>query len=184
MERTSKIRGLDLATTITLHDGILTETARFHVTDPLDLQTAYPFMYAWNAQSTHYVFGDAKQIHQRGIFTNQTKYRSEVIKNATWMAIFNATTGQGNVCCFTQHPTNTEAWFLLIDAPASYRKIAAYTLVDRIVPKGFEGTYQSAIGFFTATESTWEATAQQRAEEVLSQSNQHQIEPPSKQPGK
>ena len=166
IERRSKIRTLDLESTISIRDGVLTETAHFRVTGPIDLQNAYPWMYAWTAQATDYVFGDNEAIQKRGIFLKEGKAQTEVVKNAKWMAVFNRTTGKGSVCCFLMHPPNSEGSFLLIDAPGSYRKVAAYTLVDKILPDGFGGTYQSAVGFFTANSSDWEEQAQVRAAAV------------------
>ena len=166
MERRSKIRALELDSTISIRNGVLTETARFRVTGPIDLQNAYPWMYAWTPQATDYVFGDDKGIQNRGAFLKEGKTESQVVKNVTWMAVFNSASRKGSVCCFLKHPPDSESWFLLIDAPGVYRKVAAYTLVDRIVTKGFEGTYQSAVGFFKATESDWEEQAQRRAAEL------------------
>jgi hypothetical protein len=40
------------------------------------------------------------------------------------------------------------------------------TFVEKVVPEGFTGTYQSAVGFFTATEADWKEQASKRAAEV------------------
>jgi hypothetical protein len=168
MERRSRIRTLVLESTISIRDGVLTETAHFRATGPIDLQNAYPWMYAWTPQTTNYVFGDGKVIQKRGAFLKEGPTATEVIKNATWMAVFNPANGKGSVCCFLKHPPKADGWFLLIDAPGVYRKVAAYTLVDRIVSDEFDGTYQSATGFFTATEADWEERAQRRAAELRS----------------
>ncbi len=168
LERRSKIRALDLDSTISIRDGVLTETAHFRVTGPINLQNAYPWMYAWTPQATDYVFGDDKEIQKRGAFLKEGPTVSQVVKQATWMAVFNSASGKGSVCCFLKHPPDTEGSFLLIDAPGVYRKVAAYTLVDKIVSAGFEGTYQSAVGFFTATESNWVERAERRATELRS----------------
>ncbi len=168
LERRSKIRALDLDSTVSIRDGVLIETARFRVTGPIDLQNAYPWMYAWTPLATDYVFGDDKEIQKRGAFLKEGPTVSQVVKQATWMATFNSGSRKGSVCCFLKHPPDTEGSFLLIDAPGVYRKVAAYTLVDKIVAPGFAGTYQSAVGFFTATESNWEEQAQRRATELRS----------------
>ena len=166
MERRSKIRSLDLDTTISIRDGVLIETAHFRVTGPIDLQNAYPWMYAWTPRATDYVFGDDKGIQKRGAFLKEGPTVSQVVKCSTWMSVFDSASRRGSVCCFLKHPPDTEASFLLIDGPGSYRKVAAYTLVDKIVSQGFEGTYQSGVGFFTATESNWEEQAERRAKEL------------------
>ena len=168
MERRSKIRSLDLDTTISIRDGVLIETAHFRVTGPIDLQNAYPWMYAWTPRATDYVFGDDKGIQKRGTFLKEGQTVSQVVKNSTWMSVFDSASRKGSVCCFLKHPPNTEGSFLLIDAPGVYRKVAAYTLVDKIVSQGFDGTYQSAVGFFAATESSWEEQAERRAKELRS----------------
>ncbi len=168
MERKSKIRALDLDSTVSLRDGVLIETARFRVTGPIDLQNAYPWMYAWTPLATDYVFGDEQGIQKRGVFLKEGPTAAQVVKRATWMAVFNSASGKGSVCCFLKHPPTTEGSFLLVDGPGSYRKVAAYTLVDTIVTTGFEGTYQSAVGFFTATEPNWHERAERRATELRS----------------
>ena len=166
MERKSKIRALDLETSISVHDGVLIETARFHATGPIDLRSAYPWMYALTPEATAYVFADKNGIRQRGKFLSEGKTVSQVVKNANWMAVFNPSSGKGSVCCFLKHPPTAEGSFLLIDAPGIYRKVAAYSLIDTIVPEGFDGTYQSAVGFFNATARDWEEHALLRAMEI------------------
>lgn len=166
MERRSKIRAMDLESTAQIRDGVLTESVRFHANAAIDLQVSYPFMYAWKHQTTHYVFGNEEGIHQRGVFRKEGKTEWHVIKDATWMAEFDAATGKGCVCRYLQHPSSEKAWFLLVDAPGIYHKVTAYTLVDRVVPKNFEATYQSAVGFFTATEKDWEDVATRKAAEL------------------
>lgn len=167
LERKSKIRALDLQTTISIRDGVLIETARFQTTGPLDLRIAYPWMYAWTPQATAYVFGNEQGIQQRGQFLKEGKPTSMVVKDATWMAVFNPATGKGGVCCYLQHPAE-DGRFLLVDAPSAYRKIYPYTLEDKVLPTNFQGTYQAALGFFTATAADWEARAKQRSAEVRS----------------
>lgn len=166
MERRSKIRALELETSIFLRDGVLIETAHFHANGPIDLRNAYPWMYAWTKDATAFVFGDNKGIQKRGVFRKEGPTASEVIKTSTWMAVYNPASGQGSVCCFLKHPPTADGWFLLIDAPGVYRKVAAYTLEDKVVEAGFKGTYQSAVGFFTATENDWEQHALRRATEL------------------
>ena len=166
MERRSKIRAMNLETSISLRDGVLIETVNFLATGPIDLRVAYPWMYAWTKDATAYVFGDDKGIQKRGLFRKEGPTASEVIKNSSWMAVFNSSSGQGSVCCFLKHPPMDDGRFLLIDAPGVYRQIAAYTLEDKVVEAGFNGTYQSAVGFFTATANDWEQHALRRAAEL------------------
>lgn len=157
---------MDLETSISLRDGVLIETVNFLATGPIDLRVASPWMYAWTKDATAFVFGDDKGIQKRGLFRKEGLTVSEVIKNSTWMAVFNPVSGQGAICCFLKQPPTADGWFLLIDAPGVYRKVAAYTLEDKVVEAGFKGTYQSAVGFFTATENDWEQHALRRATEL------------------
>jgi hypothetical protein len=145
---------------------MLIETVSFHATAPIDLRVAYPWMYALTPEATVSVFGNNDEIRQRGTFLSEGKGVSQVVQNANWMAVFNPSCGKGSVCCFLKHPPTDEASLLLIDAPGIYRKVSAYSLVDKIVPEGFDGTYQSAVGFFNATERDWEEHARRRAAEI------------------
>jgi hypothetical protein len=151
---------------------MLVETVRLRATKPMDLQVAYPWMYAFTSQATVYLFGDDHGIQKRGVFLQEGKTASQVVKNATWAAVFDPVSGKGAVCCFLQHPPEEARWFLLVDAPGVYRKVAAYSLVDKVVPTGFDGVYQSAVGFFTATENDWEEQARKRAAELRTYSAQ------------
>ena len=166
MERKSTIRTMHLESSVVLQDEILTETVHFHATAPLDLQNTYPWMYAFTHKATAYLFTDKTGVQQRGTFRAEGKPGSRVFQNADWMAVFDPSSGKGAVCCLLKHPPMAEGSLLLVDAPGSYRKVAAYSLVDKIVPKGFEGTYKSAVGFFKATEGDWEQHAIRRADEI------------------
>lgn len=167
MERTSSIRGLNLMSSVSIRDGVLIETAHFSVAEPIDLVKAHPMMYAWTPEATHYAFGDEKGVQDRGEFTKEGR-REKVIKSSRWMAVFNPTSGKGSVWYLLKRPAAAEGWILLIDVAGVYRKGAVYTLVDQVLPVGFEGTFQSAVGFFSATESNWEAEAVKRAAELSS----------------
>ena len=168
MVRKSKIRTIDLETSITIRDGVLIETASFEATGPIDLKVSYPWMYAFTAKATVYVFGDDDGIRKRGTFQSDGKVVSQVVQNMNWVAVFDPTSGKGSVCCFLRYPPAAEASFLLIDAPGVYRKVAAYSLVDKVVLEGFTGTYQSAVGFFNAEPQDWEEHALKRAQEIRS----------------
>jgi hypothetical protein len=166
MERTSKIRAIDLKSSVSIRDGVLIETAHLHTTAPIDLQVAHPLMYAWTPEATVYAFGNDNGIQKRGVFLKEGKTATEIVKDSRWMAVFDPISGKGSVCYLLKYPPTTEGWFLVVDAPGIYRKVALYTLVDKIVPTGFDGTYQCATGFFSATEKDWEQQAIQRAAQL------------------
>lgn len=166
MERRSKLRTVDLESTVRLRDGVLSETAKLRANGPMDLKVAYPFMYALAHRTTHYVFGDESGVKRRGVFRKEGKTEWTVIQDATWVAEFDAASGKGAVVRYLRHPPKEDAWFLLVDAPGIYHKVAAYTMVDKVVAAGFEATYQSAVGFFTATEKDWVDIAMRKAREL------------------
>jgi len=166
LQRESSIRSVRLSTTITLEQDLLTETVHYKASDSLDLQCVYPWMYAWHKDCTSYVFGDNRSIIKRGIFRKSGEVKTEMVKDAIWMAVYNANSKLGSVCCSLQHPTNTELWFLLIDAPESYRKIIGYSLEDRIIDSTFSGIYQVSFGFFSAETNDWESVALERADQI------------------
>ena len=159
MERASNIRDLDLKSSVDIRDGVLIETAHLHANKAIDFQRIHPLMYAWSPGTTVYVYGDDNGIQKRGAFVKEGATAVDTIKGSRWAAVFNPAIGKGSVCYVTKHPPSPEEWFLMIDAPGIYHKIALYTLVDKIAPEGFDGTYQTAIGFFSATEKDWEQQA-------------------------
>ena len=88
------------------------------------------------------------------------------LDGAPRLPVFDPASGKGSVCYIVTQPPDAPAAFLLIDAPGVYRKVALMSFVDQIMPEGFDGTYQTAVGFFSATEADWEQKAVARAREV------------------
>ena len=170
MERKSSIRSLELESTISIRDGVLIETSRWHATEPIDLQKGHPLMYAFTPKTTVYAFGDDAGIQKRGVFQTEGKAHVTTEKGFRWMALFDPASGKGSVCYLVEHPAaeGAGAWFLLIDVPGIYHKLALYNFVDRIMPKGFTGTYRTAVGFFSATDADWEQQALKRVGELKS----------------
>jgi hypothetical protein len=166
MERTSKIRDVDLQSSVSIRDGVLIETARLQAAAQMDLQTAFPLMYAWTPEATDYLFGDENGILKRGSFLKEGKAASELVRKSRWVAVFNSASGKGSVAYMLKVPPDAESAFFLVDAPGSYRKTALHSFGETIMPKDFDGTYQMAIGFFPASEKDWERQALKRLEEL------------------
>lgn len=166
MERTSKIRDVDLQSSVSIRDGTLVETARLQATAQMDLQTAFPLMYAWTPEATDYLFGDENGVLKRGSFLKEGKAASELVRKSRWVAVFNSASGKGSVAYMLKVPPDAESAFFLVDAPGSYRKTALHSFGETIMPKDFDGTYQMAIGFFPASEKDWERQALKRLEEL------------------
>ena len=64
LERTSRIREMELETTISIQGGVLSETTLFRATGPIDLRVAYPWMYAL-APATRMASGNAARFWRR-----------------------------------------------------------------------------------------------------------------------
>ena len=65
-----------------------------------------------------------------------------------------------------KQPPGAGTWLQFTDAPKVYRKMRLLFFPEQIMPAGFDGTFQTATGFFSAAESEWEAKAQQLATEL------------------
>jgi len=165
MERTSKIRGIAVKSFVAINDNTIVETAHLHADESIDLVKAHPLMYAWTPCGTVGLFGDDSGILKRAVFVKDGR-GEEVVPKAGWLAVFDPVSGTGSVCCFVRYPDGDEMALLLVDEPGVYRKVALYSLVDEVVPVGWEGTFQSVIGFFAASESDWEQKALQRVAEL------------------
>jgi hypothetical protein len=170
MERSSSIRALDLECSVDIRDGVLVETSHWRATQDIDLQMTYPLMYAWTPKNTLYLFGDDNGIQKRGVFFENAEQKTDagLEKNSRWMAVFNPASGKGSVCYLVKHPKDAEGWLQWTDGPGVYRKLRIMSFVEKIVPKGFDGTYQSAVGFFSANETDWEKQALKRVGELKS----------------
>lgn len=166
MERTSKIRGFDLNSSVDLRDDILIESVQMRVTEPVDLVKAHLTMYAWTPEATVYLLGNDAGIQKRGTFLQDGNTVAEVVKEVNWSAVFDPSTGKGAVYVVVERPPDDPSQLIVVDSPGLYRKIAGYDLVDKVVPVGWEGTYVSVVGFFSATADDWEAKAEQRVADL------------------
>jgi len=166
MERTSDIRGEKLESSVSLRDDVLIETVSIQATQPMDLQKAHALMYAWTPAATVGIFGNADGIQRRTTFLKEGTTVAEAIKDVDWAAVFDPVAGKGSVFVVLKKPATDDVQFLLVDSPGIYRKIALYSLIDQVIPVGWQGTYQSAVGFFSATEGDWEQKALQRLAEL------------------
>ncbi len=166
MERTSKIRDLILESSVSIRDGVLIETAHMQAAKAIDLQITYPLMYAWTREATLYAFGDDNGIQKRGVFRKEGQSDEPPEKSSRWMAVFNPATGKGSVAYLLAHPADADGWLQWTDAPVAYRKLRIMSFVEKVMPEGFDGTYQAAVGFFSATEQDWEKAALAKVDEL------------------
>jgi hypothetical protein len=166
MERTSDMRGMQLESSVSLRDDVLIETVHIQATEPMDLQKAHALMYAWTPEAPVGIFGAGAEIKRRTTFLKEGATVAEAVKDMDWAAVFDPEAGKGSVFVVLQKPSNDDVQFLLVDSPGLYRKIALYSLIDQVVPVGWQGTYQSAVGFFSATQADWEQKALQRLAEL------------------
>lgn len=169
MERRSQIRSIDVESTVSLRHGVLIESSRVRTDAAVNLRIAAAMMYAWTPTATVYLFGGDKGIRNRGTFLPDTEKAAEGgDKAARWMAVYDAPSGKGAVSYVVTQPPGADTWLQFTDAPKVYRKMRLLFFPEQIMPAGFDGTFQTATGFFSATESEWETKAQQLATELTS----------------
>ncbi len=169
MNRESKIRAVQLNSSVTLRDGVLIETVRIRTAEAVDLRVSYPLMYAWSPAMSAYLFGDDKGIQKRGDFlTEPAKPTEGLEKSSRWMAVYDAKAKKGAVLSVTQRPATEETWLQFTDAPGIYRKLRLMIFSEKTMPAGFDGTFQVAVGFFTATDNDWETPARERMQQLQS----------------
>ncbi len=167
MQRESKIRAVDLVSSVTLRDGVLTETVRMRTKEAVDLRLCGAMMYAWSPAMSKYLYGDDKGIQKRGAFLGDSEKPGEGNeKTSQWVAVYSPREQKGAVLYVTQSPMNAGACLQSTDAPGVYRKVRLLSFLEQTMPAGFDGTFQTAIGFFTAADDNWETVAQQRVEQL------------------
>ncbi len=167
LKRTSVIRTVRLESDVSVENNVLVETVRMQASEDTQLKLSYPLMYAWSPKMTDYLFGDDTGVTTRGSFlTSGAKPGEGLERTARWMAVYDSVNGCGAVCLLLQHPSSEDVWFQYTDAPGVYRKLRLMSFSEKTMPAGFDGTYQSAIGFFNAEPATWEETAFVRLGEI------------------
>lgn len=169
MNRESKIRTVHLNSSVILRDGVLIETVRLRTAEAVDLRVSYPLMYAWSPLMSEYLFGNDGGIQRRGVFLSETAKPTEGLeKSSRWMAVYNAKDKKGAILYVMQQPSKADTWLQFTDAPGVYRKLRLMIFSERTMPAGFDGTFQVAVGFFTATDNDWETPALRRMQQLQS----------------
>jgi hypothetical protein len=164
MERRSRIRDAEIESRLMLNDGVLAESARVRTKVAIDLRIGGAVMYAWTPAATDYLFGDDEGVRSRGKFLPEGAKPTEGgDKSARWMAVYDAVGGQGAVCLVTKQPPGAGTWLQFTDAPGVYRKTRLLFFPEQIMPAGFDGTFETATGFFVATAANWEGEARRIA---------------------
>ena len=167
MERRSRIRMIDVDCSLQLRDGLLIELARVRTAEAVDLRLGAAMMYAWSPTMTDYLFGDDEGVLNRGKFIPDAAKATEGgDKTARWVAVYDEKCGKGAISYIVQQPPEAGTWWQFTDAPKVYRKMRLLFYTEQIMPAGFDGTFQTATCFFSATENKWEAKAQQLATEL------------------
>ncbi len=167
MARESKIRGVQLNSSVTLRDGVLIETVRLRSAEAVDLKVSYPLMYAWSPVMSQYLFGEDQGVQRRGNFLSEPAKPAEGLeKTSRWMAVYNPRDQKGAVVSVTKRPKTADAWLQFTDAPGIYRKLRLMSFSEKTMPAGFDGTFQMTVGFFTATDNDWESQAQKRMQQL------------------
>jgi hypothetical protein len=169
MERRSRIRAIDVESSMSLREGVLIESVRVRTDTAVDLRIAAAMMHGWTPTMTDYLFGDDRGILNRGKFLPETSKPTEGgDKQARWMAVYDAPGGRGAVSYVVKQPSGADTWLQFTDAPKVYRKTRLLFFPEQVMPAGFDGSFQTATSFFSATEGEWEARAWQLATELKS----------------
>ena len=147
MERRSKIRAIDVESSLSLRDGVLIESARVRTEAAVDLRIAAAMMYAWSPTVTAYLFGDDQGLRNRGTFLPETAKPTEGgDKAARWMAVYDAPSGKGAVSYVMKQPPGAGTWLQFTDAPKVYRKMRLlfFGSSDSSVRGAFHGGFWEA----------------------------------------
>ena len=167
MKRTSLIRAVRLESEVSVRNNILIETVRMQTQAEVPLKLSYPLMYAWSPKMTDYLFGDDSEVLKRGTFQATGEKTVEGLeRTARWMAVYDSANACGAICLLSQQPPAEDVWFQYTDAPGVYRKLRLMSFSEKVMPAGFDGTYQAAIAFFTADKTSWEDTALRHVQEL------------------
>jgi hypothetical protein len=165
--RASTIRSVRIESEVSVENDVLIETVHLQNQQDVRLKLSYPLMYAWSPNMTDHLFGDDTGVIKRGSFRANGSTTGEGLeRTARWMAVYDSGNCCGAVCLLLQRPESEEVWFQYTDAPGVYRKLRLMSFSEKTLPAGFDGTYQSAVGFFTAEPFAWEAAAISRLLEL------------------
>lgn len=170
-ERRSRIRDLELHSTVEIIDGQFRETARVRAHRDVRLAKVYHFMHAWISQATHYAYGRGDEIVAAGEFSNAVEddRRFYAQQNVDWVAVYDAQSQKGAVSYLHERPEAGGSLMQLWNCIGVYRKFYLATHVDQTMPAGFDGTYRMTTAFFDTSADKFEKNAKRVAGDLSRQ---------------
>lgn len=161
IERQSKIRDLDVDSTVEWRDNKAIEFVHIHANKDVELNQIYTLSFPWSPNMKEFMFGLADGTKKTGTFLPDDKKAGEGLeKTANWFATYDPETRKGGVAFLAQRPTDVETWFQYTDAPKIYRKLRMMCFVNQTMPKDFDGKWALLVGFFESDSADWKAAAE------------------------
>ena len=168
LQKTSRILDVTIKNTTQIHDNRIYESATVQTTRDVTLEVAYHFMHAWTPTVKAFLACSSDGPENQVEFEQAEggKPQQHIVKNADWIAFYDAPSGKGVVSKLLQAPDVGGADALIVDAPNVYRKCYLMCFNNKTIPAGFNGTYRMMTGFFEAAPTNWLSAAQTLASEL------------------
>jgi hypothetical protein len=169
-ERTSRIRGLDLACVTEIKDGQLHETTTFHAREAVPLKLVYHFMHAWAPTVSAFLAGSDATPNKTFSGTlrddDATARKFFINERVDWMAIYEPKSSQFAVSRLLSAPQQGGHVTMIWNVPGSYRKFYLKCFENATVPLGFKGTWRMVTAFGNSDAEGWESAARKLANEL------------------
>ncbi|MBV6498501.1 MAG: hypothetical protein CJBNEKGG_00723 [Prosthecobacter sp.] len=169
-ERTSRIRGINLACITELKGGRLHETTTVHALKEAPLKLVYHFMHAWRPTVSAYCAGHdaAPERLISGALDDgaETARRFVINQKVDWMAVYEPESRQFAVSRLLEAPGQGGHISMIWNVPGSYRKYYLKCFEKASVPAGFQGTWRMVTGFGGSEPENWRQAARTLANQL------------------
>ncbi|NLF18167.1 MAG: hypothetical protein GX595_13095 [Lentisphaerae bacterium] len=157
----SRIRDLDLNTTITVRDSRIWEEVVMVAEKPLDLNLLYHFMHPWVTDMSHYLAEKTDGSIVEGPFVDDKGMK--VSAPVAWSAVFSETLGKGAVTVVLETPEGLPWDVRYWDVPGAYRKHYLTVFTKATVEPGRNLRYRIVTVPFAAPTADWKQVARDLA---------------------
>jgi len=157
LHKQSRIRDLDLDTTVTVKDNRILEEVVMSAEKPLALNLLYHFMHPWVPAMSHFLAEKTDGTVVEGRFVDDKGMK--VSAPVRWSAVFSESLGKGAVTRVLEVPEDLPWDVRYWDQPERYRKHYMTVFTNSTVEPGRTFRYRVLTTPFAADAATWPQVA-------------------------
>lgn len=160
LSKKSRLRSLEVTTTVTVKDDRIVESVSIEALKPENLDLIYNFMHPWVLDFSNYIGETTKGEIVTGKFVDDKGFHLN--KPVKWSGVYSEKLKMGQVTYLPEVPKDFKFIVKYWDNPNNnYRKHYFQTMQKTELKPGTTYKYKAVLGFYEANIDNWQQTAKE-----------------------